>query len=163
VETKYLIGILVVIVAIGGATACTFFIPSGNTQNPVSTSDPAAAAAPAVNDASNSQTNTQTNVQAQKVTCTKCGGDGVISCSKCGGDGVITSGGKCSACGGDGKRIDNGDGTFSAIVAVLACHEVTCSVCGGTGGSASKTACGACGGDGKITCSKCGGDGFYYS
>lgn len=162
-DTRVIVGLVIVIVAISGATACSYLWPSENTQTPVQ-SDPTATTAPAVNDQTNTQQNveqnTQQNVHAQQVTCTKCGGSGAIKCGTCSGKGTVVTGGTCSACGGDGKRIDNGDGTFTAIVAVLGCHEVTCSVCKGTGGNSKTVSCSACGGDGKISCPKCGGDGI---
>ena len=165
-KTKYLLGILVLIVAIGGAAACSVFLP-GNT--PTKAQDtPAATTAPAVEQQDPAQTSDQTNnqptVKAQTVTCTKCGGSGTISCGNCGGSGHIVSGGTCSACGGDGKVYVDGNGVIHPnvvqIVAVLACHEQTCSVCGGTGGNSQSVTCSACGGDGKITCPKCGGSGY---
>lgn len=165
---KYLLGILVLIVAIGGVTACSILLPSGNSQKQLQ-SDPVATSAPAVDQPANTpteeqQANTQNTVKAQKVTCTKCGGSGLISCGKCGGSGHVTSGGTCSACGGDGKQYVDGNGVVHPnvvkILAVLACHEQTCTVCGGTGGTSQSVACTACGGDGQITCPKCGGDGY---
>jgi hypothetical protein len=163
-KTKYLLGVLVLIVAIGGVTACSILLPSGNTQSPAQ-STPVATTAPAVDPSATptEETNTQTTVKAQQVTCTKCGGDGLISCGSCGGSGHVTSGGTCSACGGDGKQYVDGNGAVHPnvvqMLVVLACHEQTCSVCGGTGGNSQSVACSACGGDGQITCPKCGGSG----
>lgn len=158
-DKKILLGIVVLIVAIGGATACSFLLPTGNTQVK-NTPDPAATTAPTVD---NSQaTNNQANVQAQSVKCTKCGGDGILKCGKCGGDGLLGSG-SCKTCGGDGKvYYDENNAMHSNVVkilAVLACHEATCPTCGGSGGG-SQSQCTACGGDGKIVCSACGGDGY---
>lgn len=163
-EAKYLIGIFVVIVAIGGATACTFLLPLGNTQKTVKSDPTPAVTAPAAgNDSSNAeqtQTSTQKTVQAQKETCTQCGGKGYVKCSACSGTGLLK--GSCATCGGDGKVYYDQNGVCHPnviqLVAVLACHEDTCPTCGGTGGA--KSTCTSCGGDGKIVCSKCGGDGY---
>nr|WP_319374762.1 hypothetical protein [uncultured Methanobacterium sp.] len=165
-QTKYLVGLLVLIVAIGGATACNYLLPSGTgTTSAVQSNPTPAVTAPVVND-SNTQEPTQEqstskkNVQAQTQTCVKCGGSGLIACSSCGGSGLLK--GSCANCGGDGKVYIDGNGVTNPnvvqLVVVLACHEETCSVCGGTGGS--KTSCTACGGDGKVTCPSCGGDGY---
>ena len=162
-ETKYLVGVLVLIVAIGGATACNFLLPPSN--NPVQDNAASTVSSPvAVNDSGNSQqtqqTNTQKTVNAQKVTCTKCGGSGELKCTGCGGSGMLK--GSCANCGGDGKVYIDGNGVSNPnviqLVVVLACHEETCSACGGNGGS--KTTCTKCGGDGKISCPACGGDGY---
>lgn len=160
-ETKYLVGILVLIVAIGGATACNYLLP---VNEPV-TSDKSPASTPTVGNASGgseeqTQDTTKKTVQAQKVTCTKCGGDGVLSCTSCGGSGVLK--GSCPTCGGDGEVYIDGNGNtnpnFVQMVKVLACHTETCPACGGTGGE--KKTCTKCGGDGKISCPACGGDGY---
>ncbi len=165
-QTKYLVGILVLIVAIGGATACSFLLPQGTDTSAAQSNPTPAVTAPAGNDSSNSQEQTQEEsttkktVQAQKVTCTKCSGSGVIKCSSCSGTGLLK--GSCANCGGDGKVYIDANGVTNPnmvqLVIVLACHEETCSVCGGTGGS--KSACTNCGGDGKVTCPSCGGDGY---
>lgn len=165
-QTKYLVGLLVLIVAIGGATACNFLLPPGTSTTSAVQSNPTpAVTAPAGNDP-NTQEQTQEqstskkNVQAQTQTCVKCGGSGLKACSSCGGSGLLK--GSCANCGGDGKVYIDGNGVTNPnvvqLVVVLACHEETCSVCGGTGGS--KSPCTACGGDGKVTCPSCGGDGY---
>lgn len=165
-QTKYLVGLLVLIVAIGGATACNFLLPPGTSTTSAVQSNPTpAVTAPAVND-SNTQEPTQEQstskktVQAQTQTCVKCGGSGLIACSSCGGSGLLK--GSCANCGGDGKVYIDANGVTNPnvvqLVVVLACHTEDCSVCGGTGGS--KTTCTACGGDGKVTCPSCGGDGY---
>lgn len=165
-QTKYLVGLLVLIVAIGGATACNFLLPPGTSTTSAVQSNPTpAVTAPAGND-SNTQEQTQEqstskkNVQAQTQTCVKCGGSGLKACSSCGGSGLLK--GSCANCGGDGKVYIDGNGVTNPnvvqLVVVLACHTEDCSVCGGTGGS--KSPCTACGGDGKVTCPSCGGDGY---
>lgn len=166
-QTKYLVGLLVLIVAIGGATACNFLLPPGTSTTSAVQSNPTpAVTAPAGNDSSNTQEQTQEQttakktVHAQKETCVKCGGSGLITCTSCSGTGLLK--GSCSNCGGDGKVYVDANGVTHPgvvqLVAVLACHEETCSVCGGTGGS--KSTCNTCGGDGKVTCPSCGGDGY---
>lgn len=161
-NTKVLLGIVVVIIAIGGVVGCSILLPAQKTvQTP---------AAEVQNNAG--ETNTQGNTAAEKNTendvnagetiCTKCGGDGVIKCTKCGGDGKIGSG-SCTTCGGDGKVYYDENGKMHPnvvkILQVLACHSDTCPTCHGAGGGSSKT-CTACGGDGLIPCSACGGDGY---
>ncbi|MCC7560796.1 MAG: hypothetical protein KO318_10295 [Methanobacterium sp.] len=162
-ETKYLVGVLVLIVAISGATACSFLLPSSNpVQNNAATSvsSPVAGNDSGTQEQTQKPANNQKTVQAQKVTCTKCGGSGVLKCTSCGGSGKLK--GSCVTCGGDGKVYIDGKGVSNPnvihVVAVLACHEETCSACGGTGGI--KTTCTKCGGDGKISCPACGGDGY---
>jgi hypothetical protein len=165
-QTKYLVGLVVLIVAISGATACSFLLPQGTDTSAAQSNPTPAVTAPSGNDSSNSQEQTQEQstskktVQAQKVTCTKCDGSGFIQCSSCSGTGLLK--GSCANCGGDGKVYVDGNGAthpnMLQLVIVLACHEETCSVCGGTGGS--KSACTNCGGDGKVTCPSCGGDGY---
>ena len=102
-ETKYLVGVLVLIVAISGATACSFLLPSSNPlQNNAATSvsSPVAGNDSGTQEQTQKPANNQKTVQAQKVTCTKCGGSGKLkgSCVTCGGDGKIS----CPGCGGDG-------------------------------------------------------------
>jgi hypothetical protein len=168
-KPKYLLGVLILIVAIGGAAACSVLLPSGNTQTNQQSSDPVATTAPAVEQSANTQTNQQSEptVKAQTITCSKCGGSGTISCSKCGGSGHVATGGSCSACGGDGKQYVDANGVVHPnviqLVAVLACHEQTCTVCGGTGGGSQSGVCNGCGGDGAITCPKCGGAGHIHT
>lgn len=157
-DKKYLIAIVVVIVAIGGATACSFLLPNDDTAK-VEPTKPAATTAPANDTKKN---DSQEKVEAKTVKCTYCGGTGILKCGNCGGDGLIGSG-SCPTCGGDGKVYYDENNQMHPnvmkIIAVLACHEATCPTCGGSGGG-SQTQCTACGGDGKIVCSKCGGDGY---
>ncbi|HMK53684.1 MAG TPA: hypothetical protein VK444_02795 [Methanobacteriaceae archaeon] len=154
-NTKIVLGLLVVIVLIGGVSAFSVFQSTDkNTQQSIQT--PAQSTQPAVQDSKN----TQNSVNAQDQICAKCNGKGYLKCSKCSGTGVINL--KCSTCGGDGKVYFDADNNqhpnVIQLLQVLACHEATCPTCGGTGGSGG-TACPACGGDGKITCPACGGDG----
>lgn len=98
-DKKYLIAIVVVIVAIGGATACSFLLPSDDTTK-VEPTKTAAKTAPATNDTK--KNTSQEKVEAKTVKCTYCGGTGILKCGNCGGDGLIGSG-SCPTCGGDGK------------------------------------------------------------
>lgn len=149
-ETKYLIlGLVVVIVAIGGAVGCGLIPINETNVDPVQNESDNES-----NTMQNESDNKTQNVDAKEV-CTNCNGKGYLICGVCEGSGGDSS---CYKCGGDGKvYIDENGDMKPNVVYVKACHEETCPVCDGTGGS--KNSCNSCGGDGKIKCNVCGGDG----
>jgi hypothetical protein len=151
-ETKYLIvGLVVLVVAIGGAVGCGLIPFNEASDNQVSqnSSDNES------NTNQNESSNDTPEVQGTDV-CVTCDGKGYIKCGTCDGTGIIKN--SCSKCGGDGTvYIDENGNMKPNEVYVNACHVETCPACGGTGGS--KTTCGSCGGDGKVKCNDCGGDG----
>lgn len=151
-ETKFIIGIVVALVIIGGVVGCNYMINNpaqpANEQKTVAAENQQNTTNETANVTKNeSNDNTQkanATTKTVKKICIKCGGDGKILCSACGGDGCKKV--DCPDCSGPEKPDT-----------VKAC---CCTTCNGYG--VLTETCKACGGDGKILCSACGGDGYNW-
>lgn len=147
-EKKYIIGIVVAFVLVGGVVGCNYVInnpaKAPETVQAPTTTESVATTTTVANDT----TKTQATTQTVKQTCTKCGGKGYFTCSICSGKGYKLI--KCQDCGGDGDKPP-----VEGMITIL-CHP--CPTCGGSGDIKSK--CTTCGGDGKVLCSACSGKGY---
>lgn len=152
-EKKYIIGIVVALVLVGGVVGCNYVINNpakapetvqapAATENTVTTTN---VTSPVVND---TKPQTGATTKTVKQTCTKCSGKGYFKCSVCSGSGYKMT--KCQDCGGDGDKPPV-EGTLTIM-----CHP--CPTCGATGNI--KSACATCGGDGKVLCGVCSGKGY---
>jgi len=159
-EMKYIWGILIVLVLIGGAVGCNYVISDpNNSSKEEKTANSGNINPQNTTSVTQNQTNTTDNskkdtkkAQAKtiKQTCTNCDGKGYTLCSACGGKGYTYI--DCPDCDGGTVKIEG--------LVHIACETKKCETCGGSGKI--KKACAACGGDGKIPCSACGGDGFNW-
>lgn len=157
-ETKFILGIIVVLALVGGVVGCNYVI-NNPAQPPATQQAPVAAEnvnqQNITNDTNQVTTNNTTKANAEtktvKETCTKCKGKGYTICSACGGNGCKYV--DCPTCKGNGK-------VTTENMVKITCYENPCPTCGGSGKL--KEACTVCGGDGKIPCITCGGKGYKW-
>ncbi|MBI5681112.1 MAG: hypothetical protein HZC47_09480 [Methanobacterium sp.] len=151
-EMKYIIGIIVALVLVGGVVGCNYVInnpgKAPETVQAPTTTESAVTTTNVTNSVSNDTPKAEATTKTVKQTCTKCSGKGYFTCSACSGSGYKIV--KCQDCGGDGDKPP-----VEGMVTIL-CHP--CPTCGATGNI--KSACASCGGDGKVLCSFCSGKGY---